>query len=324
MEVIAYNSYCKVKIILSIDNYIRSVIMNSNIINNNIKRIRNVLIIILFANVFVALLKIIIGSVSKSTSLTADGFHSLSDGASNIVGLVGIWFASKPVDEDHPYGHKKFETLASLFIGGMLTIVGVKVVTQAFQKFSNPITPIINMESIIALFLTLLVNIFVSKIEYSEGKKLTSQILISDSMHTRSDIYVSIGVIITLIGIKVGLPPVIDPIASLVVGGFIFHAAYEIFADTSGVLVDKAVIDAEKIKNIALEFEEVKDAHNVRSRGTEDEIYIDLHIMVDAYMSVEDSHTLSTNIEKRVKEELGENSQIILHLEPYYEGRKRL
>lgn len=287
--------------------------------NNNMKSVRNVLIIILFANVFVALIKIIVGSIIKSVSLTADGFHSLSDGASNIVGLVGIWFASKPVDEDHPYGHKKFETLAGLFIGGMLTIVGLKVVVGAFQKFSNPATPTITLESIIALFITLLINIFVSKIEYSQGKKLSSQILISDSMHTRSDIYVSIGVLITLIGIKIGLPPVIDPIASLVVGGFIFHAAYEIFLDTSGVLVDKAVIDAEKIKSIALEFEEVKDAHNVRSRGREDEIYIDLHIMVDPCMSVEDSHTLATNIENRVKEELGTNSQVILHLEPYYE-----
>lgn len=286
--------------------------------NNNVKRVKNVLLIILFANVFVAVLKIVIGSIAKSTSLTADGFHSLSDGASNIVGLVGIWFASKPVDEEHPYGHKKFETLAGLFIGGMLTIVGIKVVTGAFQKFNNQVTPNITLESIIALFITLLINIFVSKIEYSEGKKLSSQILISDSMHTRSDIYVSIGVVITLIGIKIGLPPIIDPIASLVVGGFIFHAAYEIFSDTSGVLVDKAVIDAEKIKNIAFEFEEVKDAHNVRSRGTEDEMHIDLHIMVDAYMSVEDSHTLATNIENRVKEELGENSQVILHLEPYY------
>lgn len=289
--------------------------------NNNIKKVKNVLLIILFANVFVAVLKIVIGSIAKSASLTADGFHSLSDGASNIVGLVGIWFASKPVDEDHPYGHKKFETLAGLFIGGMLTIVGVNVITKAFQKFSNPVTPNITLESIIALFITLLVNIFVSKVEYREGKKLSSQILISDSLHTKSDVYVSIGVIITLIGIKLGLPPIIDPIASLVVGGFIFHAAYEIFVDTSGVLVDKAIINPEKIKNIALEFEEVKDAHKVRSRGTEDEIYIDLHVMVDAYMSVEDSHTLATNIENRVKEELGENSQVILHLEPYYEVR---
>lgn len=289
--------------------------------NNNMKRVKSVLLIILFANVFVAVLKIVIGSIAKSTSLTADGFHSLSDGASNIVGLVGIWFASKPVDEEHPYGHKKFETLAGLFIGGMLTIVGIKVVVGAFQKFNNPVTPNITLESIIALFITLLINIFVSKIEYSEGEKLRSQILISDSLHTKSDIYVSIGVIITLIGIKIGLPPIIDPIASLVVGAFIFHAAYEIFSDTSGVLLDKAVIDSEKIKNIALEFEEVKDAHNVRSRGTEDEMYIDLHIMVDAYMSVEDSHTLATNIENRVKEELGENSQVILHLEPYYEGK---
>lgn len=288
-----------------------------NLTNSNIKKVRNVLIIILFANLFVAVIKMVIGSLIKSTSLTADGFHSLSDGTSNIVGLIGIYFASKPVDKDHPYGHKKFETLAGMFIGGMLVLVGLKVIGGAFSKFSNPVIPSINTESILALLVTLCVNIFVSKIEYNEGKKLCSQILISDSMHTKSDIFVSIGVLITLLGIKLGLPPIIDPIASLVVAGFILHAAYEIFRDTGSVLVDTAVVDPEKVKKIALEFEEVKDAHKVRSRGSEDDMFIDLHVMIDANMSIEKSHNLSNCIEKRMKEELGENTQVILHLEPY-------
>jgi len=288
-----------------------------NLCNNNVKRIRNVLIIILFANLFVAILKMVIGTVIKSTSLTADGFHSLSDGASNIVGLIGIWFASKPVDEDHPYGHKKFETLAGMFIGCMLVLVGMKVIIGAIYKFMDPTLPIVTVESIIALIITLGINIFVSTLEYKEGKKLCSQILVSDSMHTKSDIFVSLGVLITLLGIKLGLPSIIDPIASLVVAGFILHAAYEIFKDTCCVLVDKAVVDAERVKNIALEFEEVKDAHKVRSRGREDDKHIDLHIMIDAGMSVEMSHSLATDIENRMKKELGDDVQVILHIEPY-------
>ena len=286
-------------------------------IDNDVKKIRNVLIIILFANLFVAVLKMVIGTLIKSTSLTADGFHSLSDGASNIVGLIGIWLASKPVDEDHPYGHKKFETLAGMFIGCMLIAVGTKVIIGAFYKFITPTLPAITIESIIALIITLGINVFVSTLEYREGQKLCSQILVSDSMHTKSDIFVSLGVLITLLGIKLGLPSIIDPIASLVVVGFIFHAAYEIFKDTCCVLVDKAVVDAEKVKNIALEFEEVKDAHKVRSRGREDDKHIDLHIMIDPDMNIEKSHDLATNIEKKMKKELGDNVQVILHIEPY-------
>lgn len=287
-------------------------------VNDKIKKVRNVLIIILFANLFVAILKIVIGSIIKSSSMTADGFHSLSDGSSNVVGLIGIWIASKPVDSDHPYGHRKFETLAGLFIGGMLLVVGLNISVSAFQRFANPVVPNISLESIVTLLVTLGVNILVSRVEYSEGKKLGSQILISDSMHTRSDIYVSIGVIITLVGIKIGLPSIIDPVASLVVALFIFHAAYEIFKETSGVLVDRVAVSTEEISKIVLEFPEVKDVHHIRSRGREDELHIDLHVMTEPSMSVEESHALQHSIQEKLREELCENAEVFVHMEPFY------
>lgn len=285
---------------------------------NNLERVKKVLIVILFANIFVAILKIFVGSMIKSTSLSADGFHSLSDGSSNIVGLIGIWYAAKPIDEDHPYGHRKFETLASLFIGGMLTFVGISVLISAVQRFFIPRTPDITLESILALILTLAVNVFVSVFEYREGKKLNSSILICDSLHTRSDIYVSIGVLITLLSIRLGLPAVIDPIASIIVAIFIFHAAYEIFKENSAVLVDRAVVDSEIIKKVVLKFPQVRDVHRIRSRGRNDEIFIDLHIKVDSNDTVEQSHNLIHNIENEMKKEVCENTQVIVHLEPYY------
>lgn len=285
---------------------------------NNLERVKKVLIVILFANIFVAILKIFVGSMIKSTSLSADGFHSLSDGSSNIVGLIGIWYAAKPIDEDHPYGHRRFETLASLFIGGMLTFVGISVLISAVQRFFIPRTPDITLESILALILTLAVNVFVSVFEYREGKKLNSSILICDSLHTRSDIYVSIGVLITLLSIRLGLPAVIDPIASIIVAIFIFHAAYEIFKENSAVLVDRAVVDSEIIKKVVLKFPQVRDVHRIRSRGRNDEIFIDLHIKVDSNDTVEQSHNLIHNIENEVRREVCENTQVIVHLEPYY------
>src|SRR5690606_22934806 len=125
----------------------------------------------------------------KSASMTADGFHSLSDGSSNIVGLIGIHFASKPEDESHPYGHNKFETLAALFISFMLFLASGKIILGAFERINNPIIPEVTIESLLVLIFTLIVNIVVSLVEYRKGKELNSQILISDSMHTRSDIY---------------------------------------------------------------------------------------------------------------------------------------
>lgn len=283
---------------------------------DNYKKVRTVLWALLFANFGVAALKIVIGTVINSASMTADGFHSLTDGSSNIIGLIGIRLASKPVDEDHPYGHGKFETLSGLFIAGVLFAIGARIVFDAVKRFINPVIPEISAESLIALVITLCINIFVCIYELKKGKKLGSQILISDSMHTRSDIYVSIGVLATLICIKIGLPPFIDPFASLVVAGFIFHAAYKVFKDNSNVLVDKAAVDIEKIKDIALGFEKVKDAHNIRSRGSSNDLHIDMHIMTEPDMSVEESHKLIHDIEEKIRTQVNGNVQVIAHLEP--------
>lgn len=285
------------------------------------KKVRQVLWIILFANLGVAILKIFIGTVINSASMTADGFHSLTDGSSNVVGLIGIRLASKPVDEDHPYGHRKFETLTGLFISEMLFFIGGKIIIDAINKIMNPAIPSITLESLVMLLATLCINIFVSVFEYKKGKSLGSQILISDSMHTRSDIYVSIGVLVTLIGIKIGLPPIIDPIASLIVAGFIIHAACEIFNDNSDVLVDKVAVDTEKIRDIIFSFEQVKDAHKIRSRGSKSDLHIDMHIMTEPDMSVEESHRLIHSIEDKLRESINRTVQVIAHLEPFDEKR---
>ncbi|WP_346912457.1 cation diffusion facilitator family transporter [Clostridium sp.] len=287
---------------------------------DNYKKIRKVLWIIFLANLLVALLKIVIGSLIKSSSITADGFHSLSDGSSNIVGLIGIGLASKPIDKDHPYGHKKFEVLSGLFIAAMLVFMGGKIIINGLVGFTAPKALSITPESLITILITLFINIIVSKYEYSIGKKLNSYILISDSLHTKSDIFVSLGVLTTLIGIKLGLPPIVDSIASLVVAGFILHAAYEIFISTSGILVDKAILDDEFIKNAISDFSEIKDIHNIRSRGSENNIYIDMHIMIDPKYSVEDSHVLLHKIENKIREKTNNTTEVIIHVEPYYEN----
>ncbi|HPT79364.1 MAG TPA: cation diffusion facilitator family transporter [Candidatus Atribacteria bacterium] len=282
---------------------------------DNYKQVKRVLWTILVANLVVAGLKVIIGTAIKSAGMTADGFHSLTDGSSNIVGLIGIHLASKPVDEDHPYGHGKFEMMAALFIAVMLFLMGAKVVIDGIGRLINPVEPEITVQSLLILVVTLCVNIFVCIYEHAKGKRLGSKILISDSMHTRSDIYISIGVLAALAGIRLGLPPVIDPIASFIVSGFIFHAAYEILADNGGILLDKAVVDTESIKNIALSFESVKDVHDIRSRGSEADLYIDMHIMTRPDMSVEESHELIHDIEEKLRADINKSVQLIAHIE---------
>ncbi len=288
--------------------------------SDKFKKIKNVLWIILFANVLVALLKIVIGSKIQSSSMTADGFHSLTDGTSNIIGIIGIGLAVKPKDEDHPYGHKKFETLAGLGIAMMLFFVSATIIKEAFTKFFNPTTPNISAESIIILVVTLIINIFVTNYESKMGKNLSSDILTADAAHTRSDVFVSIGVLGTLIALKLGLPPIIDPIISLVIAGLIIHTGYEIFKDTASILVDKYVLDNNAVLELLKAFPEVKNVHRIRSRGREDDMFVDLHIMVDGGFTVNEAHALSHNIEENIKKTINENAEVIIHIEPY-DGR---
>ncbi|MDK2586992.1 cation diffusion facilitator family transporter [Romboutsia sedimentorum] len=289
--------------------------------NNSYKKVKQVLWVILFANFGVAMLKIIIGSTIKSASMTADGFHSLSDGASNIVGIIGISIASRPKDKDHPYGHKKFEIMASMFIGCMLIVIAGKIIFTSISRFTNVVEPSITVESLIVLIVTLIINIFVCTYENRVGKKLNSYILVSDSMHTKSDIFVSIGVLFTLVGVKLGLPSIIDPIASLVVSGFIIYSAYEIFKSSTGVLVDKSIVDEDEIIEIVSSFKDVKGVHKIRSRGSESDMYVDMHILIDPYISIEKSHVLTHEIEDMIQTKINESSQVIVHLEPFYEEK---
>lgn len=282
-----------------------------------IQKTKKVLWIILFANLAVAGVKIVAGQLIQSASLTADGFHSLTDGISNVVGLIGIQFASQPIDEKHPYGHRKYEFLTGLFIGFMLLIIAVLVLHEAMDKFVNPVVLGVTVSSLIALVATLFINIFVCIYEYRQGQKLGSAILISDSLHTRSDVYVSLSVLCTLVGIRYGLPAIIDPIASLIVAVFILRAAFQIIRSTSAVLVDKAVADIEQIRNIALEFPEVHGVHDIRSRGTEQELFIDMHVLIDPDMGIADSHRLCHAVEQRICQELQVTARVMIHMEPY-------
>lgn len=282
----------------------------------NKKKSQRTLILVMIINFLISVIKICLGLYTKSTSMTADGFHSISDTSSNIVGIIGLHYASKPKDKNHPYGHYKFETLASLFISFMLFALSGQIVVDAISKFINPTITRIPPISIAVLIFTIVVNTVVSVWENKKGKELNSQVLVSDSIHTRSDIFVSLGVLVTLILLKLGANPIIDPIASLVVAVFIIHAALKIFKDSSFVLVDGTQISEDDIRNIVMEFDEVVDVHKIRSRGSLDNLNIDLHIVVNADLDVEKSHILVHDIEDAMKEKFSKNTQMLAHVEP--------
>lgn len=280
-------------------------------------QVRLTLWVILFLNIGVAIAKIIVGTIAQSASLIADGVHSVSDGTSNVVALIGLAVSAKPVDEKHPYGHGKFEVLTSLFIGAILLIVAGGIMREAYVRILNPITPEFDALTIIVLLATLIVNLFVCVYENRRGQELNSYLLIADAMHTKSDIFVSLGVLGSIVALKLGAPPIIDPLVSALVACFIIAAAVNIIRATGSVLTDSAALDHDKVEKIVRSFPEVLDMHRVRSRGNEPYIFLDMHIKLDPLMQLGKAHGLAHDIEDKIKAELNRDINVTIHMEPY-------
>ena len=278
--------------------------------------IQKVLWLVLVLNWAVAAAKIIYGYMTGSTSMTADGFHSLADGTSNIIGLIGIHFCSQPTDEDHPYGHKKYETLFALGIAAMLLIVAFNLSRAGISRIINPIAPQVDILSFAVMIITVMINITVMIYEYRRGKQMQSDILIVDSMHTRADIFTSLSVIVALICVKLGFP-IIDPIITLIISGFIAYSAFIIIRQESGILCDAvAITDTKKIEAIVMKIKSVKSCHKIRTRGRPDDVYLDLHIQIACDMTMLDSHLLSHTIQKEIMNAFPQIVDVLVHMEP--------
>lgn len=286
-------------------------------------KVKRVLIEILFLNIGVALAKIIWGIISNTTSMIADGFHSFSDGASNIVGIIGIWISSKPADENHPYGHQKVETLSTIVIAFMLFFVAGRIALSAYDKILNPVVPSISFVNFAIMIITLIVNVFVVKYENKKGEELKSSILTSDAKHTQSDIYVSLSVVAGLISVKLGFT-MVDPIISMFIAALIVKAGIEILKDGIDVLIDAQMLDTDEIYNIVMEFQEVIYCHKIRTRGKHDHIMVDLHIGINKDVTISDAHSIAHEIESKIMAELEGVHEVIAHVEPAKEKYRRV
>jgi cation diffusion facilitator family transporter len=221
-----------------------------------------------------------------------------------------------PVDKDHPYGHRKYETFFSLTIAMLLAIVAFSLFKEGIARLKSPGVSKIEISSFAVMIITLAVNFFVMRYEYIKGKFLKSDLLVSDSLHTKADIFTSISVIFALIVTKIGYP-IIDPIVTMLISLFIAYSAFGILKDSSKVLCDTAVImDDKKIADIVLSVKGVKNCHKIRTRGREDDIHIDLHVQVSPHMHMDEAHKISYAIEEALKKGIQGTSDVVVHMEP--------
>ncbi|MCI9261837.1 cation diffusion facilitator family transporter [uncultured Adlercreutzia sp.] len=281
------------------------------------RQVERVLWIVLVLNLVVAAAKYFYGLASQSASMQADGIHSVFDSVGNVIGLVGISLAARPADEGHPYGHSKFETYGSLVIGVLLLLAAFEVGSSAVGKLvSGTYTAQVTPVSFVVMVGTLVVNLGVTMYERRAGKRLKSEILAADAAHTLSDAFVSIGVIVGLALVVAGFP-MADPIMALFVTVAILITAAGVFRTGLRTLSDHACIPAEKVVASGSTVPGIIEVHCVRTRGTEAEVYCDLHALVDPAMTVLEAHHLGDLVEARIKRDFPQVKEVLVHIEPY-------
>jgi cation diffusion facilitator family transporter len=277
--------------------------------------VSRVLARVLVLNLAVAVAKIVLGVATGAVSVLSDGFHSLTDSASNIVALVGVKLASQPPDQEHPYGHRKFETMASVGILLFLLLVLVQVVWAALERIRTPVAPDVDAVSFLVMGGTFVVNLGVVIYERRAGHRLSSEVLLADAHHTQIDLFTSLTVIAALIGVRYGFP-ILDPAAAIIVAGFIGHACWQIFQDTARILSDRMVIAADDIRAVIREVPEVLGCHQIRSRGSADHVFLDLHLWLDPSMRLDRAHHLSHIAKDLIMARFPQVKDAVIHIEP--------
>lgn len=285
------------------------------------REVKKVLIITFFLNLLVSGAKLVYGVMTESLSLEADGFHSLFDGAANIIALIGIFLASKPPDKQHPYGHRKIETLASLAISFLLFATCYELVTNVIDRIKNPIVPEVTVISFAIIFITMAINFGVTTYETKKGKELKSDLLLADSIHTRSDIYVSISVLASFVAVLLKITFLDIVIASGIVL-VIIRAGWKIMLRSINVLLDAQPLESEKIEQVVQKIPGVIHCHNARCRGTSNGVFVDLNIHVSPGLSTKESHAVCHEVISSVKESFPEVLEVLVHTEPGYSGNK--
>lgn len=278
--------------------------------------VSRVLVRVMVLNLMVALAKIAFGYTSGAISILSDGFHSLTDAASNVVGLVGIRAANQPADEDHPYGHRKYETVAAATVTAFLLLVVLEVLRNAFNHLTGrSAPPDISIVGLLIMIATLAINVAVVRYESNEAERLGSEVLLADSLQTRGDVWTSVAVIVALIGAWAGIP-VLDPIAALVVAGFIGHAGFQIATTTTRILSDRIVMSEADIEQVVLSSPGVVGCHQIRTRGSVDHVFLDLHVWFPGDMPLVDAHALSHGVKDRLMTRYPQIADAVIHIEP--------
>ena len=278
----------------------------------------------MFVNIILFIFKLVAGILGRSGAMVADAIHSASDFVTDIVVLAFVRISSKPRDDDHKWGHGKYETLASLIIGIALFAVGVEILIDSAEKIMavmrGEMLPRPGMIAIVAAAVSIVVKEILYQYTARKGKSLNSPSVVANAWHHRSDALSSIGALLG-IGLAYFLGEkwrVADPIAAIVVAALIIKVAVDLCRTSLAELLEKSLPleTEEEILSIISSTPNVYKPHNLRTRRIGSDIAIEVHIRVEGAMTVQDSHEISREIEHLLRARFGEYTAVAIHIEP--------
>jgi cation diffusion facilitator family transporter len=275
-------------------------------------------------NLVLVIGKLAAGILGHSMAMIADAVHSLSDFATDVVVLVSIPLAGRPADRDHDYGHGKYETLATTIIGVALVVVGVGILYGGARRIYASVSGT-GLESpryiaLAAAVVSVVTKEWLYRFTVRVGRRIQSQAVLANAWHHRSDAFSSIGTMLGIGGAIVLGPRwhVLDPIAAVIVSGFILKVGVGIARGSLKELTESSLNDAEEMELMTLvtEIPSVLEAHSLRTRRVGNAVAVDLHVVVDRSLGVVESHDVASRVEAVLQSRYGEGTLISVHIEP--------
>ena len=273
----------------------------------------------LYVNLALAAIKFAAGILGRSQALVADAIHTLTDLTTDIAVIAGSHYWSRPPDDNHPYGHRRLETLVTVFIGVALIAAGIgigwKAVSTLHELHGSPPGWI----AVFAAVLSVVCKEIIYRWTAATGRRVKSTALAANAWHHRTDALSSVPVLIAVAGARI-FPgwSFLDHLGAVVVSIFILHASFKIIWPGLSELIDVGVPTEirKRIRDIALENENVLQVHDIRTRYISSSIQVDLHIVVEGLITVREGHNIADDVKERIMEAIPEVLDVVVHVDP--------
>ncbi|MDE5874303.1 MAG: cation diffusion facilitator family transporter [Muribaculaceae bacterium] len=288
------------------------------------KGIFKVTIVGTIVNAVLVVIKFLAGWLGRSSALVADAVHSLTDFVTDIIVLVFVKISGKPRDDDHRYGHGKYETFATMIIGLFLGFAGIGLFANSvkliFESIGGKVLPEPSWIALIVALISILSKEILFRYTVKEGTRLNSDAVVANALHHRSDAISSIGTAVGITGAMFfGVRwRILDPIAAMVVSVLIVKSGYDIVKPAIFELLDGSLPEDQndEIGKIIESVEGVKGYHNLRTRKIGNSIAVDVHVKMDGNMPLFEAHEIASRIENEIRTKYGKDCSIYIHMEP--------